>query len=95
MDTPGRQQLSGAMMEYLAEFAHKGKPEAHGLPKWKEWSNKEGKDKAIVFDATETEADIYMIDEEITAEAVDAKFWELYFAQPVETRNIMWWFNWY
>jgi len=96
-DTLGRQDLSDAMMDYLSKFAHTGtgNPNGSGLPAWKKWSNKEGKDKVIVFDATETEIDIYMIDEEITAAAVSAKFGELYSAQPAETQNIMYWFYWY
>ena len=48
-DFEGRMALGDAMMEYVANFARTGKPKGHHLPKWKEWSNKEGKDKVIVF----------------------------------------------
>lgn len=94
-DTPGRQALSEAMMKYVAQFARTGKPKVHGLPKWKEWSNKEGKEKAIVFDATYDEADIYMIDQEITEDTVNATFWELYDSLPVVIQDTLWYFNWY
>jgi len=72
-DFEGRMALSDAMMEYLANFARTGKPKGHHLPKWKEWSNKEGKDKAIVFDADFDNALIGMSDEEVTFDDVVAE----------------------
>jgi para-nitrobenzyl esterase len=65
-DFEGRMALSDAMIEYVANFARTGKPKGHHLPKWKEWSNKEGKDKAIVFDADFDDPLIDMSDEEVT-----------------------------
>lgn len=73
-DTPGRKALSEAMMEYVKNFAHTGKPESDHLPEWEQWSNADGEDKTLVFDADETDIDIYMIDEEITSDQVDAEF---------------------
>jgi para-nitrobenzyl esterase len=72
-DFEGRMKLSDAMMEYLANFARTGKPKGHHLPKWKEWSNKEGKDKAIVFDADFDNALIGMSDEEVLFDDVNAE----------------------
>lgn len=72
-DFEGRKKLSDAMMEYLANFARTGKPKGHHLPKWREWSNKEGKDKAIVFDADFENALIGMSDEEVTFDDVNAE----------------------
>ena len=94
-DTPGRQALSGAMMDYVGKFAHSGNPNGSGLPVWQQWSNKPGRSKTIVFDATETDIDIFMISEEITAGDVDSKFGELYYALPSDTRNALYWFDWY
>lgn len=65
-DTAGRVELQEAMMRYLANFAKKGNPNGSGLPVWKKWSNKEGKPKAIVFDADFDQALISMSDEEVT-----------------------------
>ena len=94
-DTPGRQTLSEAMMNYIGKFARSGNPNGSGLPVWQQWSNKPGKSKAIVFNATEMDIDIHMISEEITADDVDAKFWQLYFSLPEETQNALFWFDWY
>ena len=69
-DFEGRMKLSDAMMEYMANFARTGKPKGHHLPKWKEWSNKEGKDKVIILDADFDDPLIGMSDEEITIEGV-------------------------
>lgn len=72
-DFEGRMELSDAMIEYLANFARKGKPKGGGLPKWKEWSNKEGKPKAIEFDADFDVALIGMSDEEVTFDDIAAE----------------------
>ena len=72
-DFEGRMDLSDAMMEYMANFARTGKPKGHHLPKWKEWSNKEGKDKAIVFDADFDDPLIDMSGEEVTFDGVKAE----------------------
>lgn len=72
-DFEGRMELSDAMMEYLANFARTGKPKGHHLPKWKEWSNRDGKPKAIEFDASFDEALISMTDEEVTFADVAAE----------------------
>ena len=72
-DFEGRMALSDAMMEYLANFARTGKPKGHHLPKWKEWSNKEGKDKVIVFDADFDDPLIGMSDEEVTFDDIAAE----------------------
>ena len=96
-DTAGRLALSDAMMDYLAKFAKTGNPNGHGLPVWKKWSNETGESKAIVFDANESEAEIYMIDEEITAEFVDAEFWRLYLVTLADNdyRDYLFVFKWY
>ena len=65
--------LSDAMMEYLANFARTGKPKGHHLPKWKEWSNKEGKDKVIIFDADFDDPLIEMSDEEVLFEDIETE----------------------
>jgi len=93
-DAPGRQALSKAMMEYVANFARTGNPNGYGLPKWGKWSNKDGESKVIVFDATEKDVNIEMISEEITAEDVDAKFSYLYSLLPSEVRNLLYMFTW-
>jgi hypothetical protein len=72
-DFEGRMELSDAMMEYMANFARTGKPKGHHLPKWKEWSNKEGKDKVIVFDADFDDPLIGMSDEEVTFDDIAAE----------------------
>jgi para-nitrobenzyl esterase len=72
-DFEGRMELSDAMMEYMANFARTGKPKGHHLPKWKEWSNKAGKDKVIVFDADFDKPLIGMSDEEVTFDDIAAE----------------------
>jgi len=67
---PGRQALQDAMMTYMAQFARTGDPNEVDLPVWEQWSNNEGEPKAIVFDATTTEANIGMMSEEVTEEGV-------------------------
>lgn len=103
-DTPGRQQLGNAMMKYVAQFVRSGNPNYDELPVWKKWSNKEGKAKTIVFDATYLEQAIYMINEEVTLEMVSSEsgyagnpnsvFWGNYFELPPETANALFFFDW-
>jgi para-nitrobenzyl esterase len=73
---PGRVALSEAMMGYLANFAHTGDPSspAPDLPTWEPWSNAAGGPKLVVFDADHHRALISMSSEELTAEAVRARF---------------------
>ena len=84
----GRKDLQHAMMEYLKHFAWTGNPNhdfpcspwlqkwSHftRLPMWKEWSNKPGAHKAIVFDADFHRAHIRMMNEELTIEGVTTAF---------------------
>ena len=89
---PGREQLQEAMMAYLAQFALTGDPDKQGshLPEWEEWSNINGEAKAIVFDATKTEADIDMMSEEVTQADVLAAVNKL----PPNIRSIVRAFIW-
>ena len=87
-----------AMMEYMANFARTGKPKGHHLPKWKEWSNKEGKDKAIVFDAGFDDPLISMTDEEVLFDDIDAELTaEIATWDPINQIYwgwLPWWFQW-
>jgi len=69
----GREELKGAMMAYLSNFARTGNPNSgdsqHAFPphrtKWEQWTNASGGPKAIVFDADLDHAkiDMQMTDE--------------------------------
>ena len=69
----GRDELKGAMMAYLSNFARTGNPNSgdsqHAFPahrtKWEQWINASGGPKAIVFDADLDHAkiDMQMTDE--------------------------------
>jgi len=63
---PGREELQSDMMAYIANFAATGDPNGSGLYEWEEWSDDAGGAKCIQFDATYTEADISMMNWEIT-----------------------------
>jgi len=65
---PGREELQKDMMSYAAQFARTGDPNTPGgsLTVWQPWSNDAGAAKCIVFDATDTQAKISMMTEEVT-----------------------------
>jgi para-nitrobenzyl esterase len=76
----GREELKGAMMAYLANFARTGNPNSgdsrHMFPphrtKWQQWSNGAGEPKVIVFDADANQAKIDMSNEEVTFAGAEA-----------------------
>jgi len=92
-DTPGRQGLGAAMMQYMANFARTGNPNGGDLPLWEEWSTTEGEPKRILWDASVEAPIISMGTEEYTSADVQALFQSLYMSLPASTRNIMYWFN--
>ena len=78
---PGRDELKGAMMGYLSNFARTGNPNSgdpqHMFPakrtKWEQWSNVSGGPKAIVFDADLDRAKIeMMMTDEVTFASAEA-----------------------
>ncbi len=73
-DTPGRADLSSAMMQYLANFAHTGNPNDCESPIWQQWSNKNGRFKVMVFDSDQDQALLDMSDEEIHMAEENAHF---------------------
>jgi para-nitrobenzyl esterase len=75
---PGREELQSDMMAYIANFAATGDPNGSGLYEWEEWSNDEGAAKCIQFGANYTEADISMMDWEITSADVADEVDDLY-----------------
>ncbi|CAB1059761.1 Carboxylesterase, type B [Olavius sp. associated proteobacterium Delta 1] len=101
-DFDGRMKLSDAMMKYMANFARTGKPKGHHLPKWKEWSNKEGKEKVIIFDADFDDPLIGMSDEEISIEGIwdalddELATWDDRFGPGTSAAWgwLPWWFQW-
>jgi para-nitrobenzyl esterase len=77
----GRNELKGAMMGYLANFARTGNPNSgdphHLFPaqrtKWEQWTNVSGGPKAIVFDADLDRAKIeMMLTDEVTFVSAEA-----------------------
>jgi para-nitrobenzyl esterase len=77
----GREELKGAMMGYLSNFARTGNPNSgdpqHMFPakrtKWEQWSNVSGGPKAIVFDADFDRAKIeMMLTDEVTFVSAEA-----------------------
>jgi para-nitrobenzyl esterase len=73
---PGRIALADAMMGYLRNFAHTGKPgtPSADLPVWEPWSNAAGGPKHIVFDADLDRRLVEMGTEELTVDAVRVRF---------------------
>jgi para-nitrobenzyl esterase len=77
----GRKELQSAMMGYLSNFARTGNPNSgdpnHVFPrnrtKWSQWSNAPGDLKVIVFDADFNQANITMINEEVTFDSAEAE----------------------
>ena len=78
----GREELKGAMMAYLSNFARTGNPNSgdsqHMFPahrtKWEQWSNGPGAPKAIVFDADLYQAKIdMMMGDELTFAIAEAE----------------------
>jgi para-nitrobenzyl esterase len=94
-DTPGRQALSNAMMNYLAKFARSGNPNGSGLPVWQPWFNNAGKSKAIVFDANTTSPELGMTSEEITSANVEAAYQAARAVAPLLTYYVFNWYPWY
>ena len=92
-DTPGRQALSSAMMDYVGNFSWTKNPNGGELPDWEEWSSEEGGPKLISLDATIEEIDTYMITEELTAESVAAEFWGYYLGLPGWNRDTLFLFK--
>jgi len=82
MDTPGRQALALAMMDYIGNFCYTKDPNGGVLPVWDEWSSEENGPKLISLDATIEEIDTYMITEELTPASVDTAFWGYYLSLP-------------
>jgi para-nitrobenzyl esterase len=72
---PGRKALSGAMMDYISQFARTGDPNRpdSGLPVWQPWSNEVNGPKVIVFNVGGSELDIAMSGKEVTAESIEAE----------------------
>ena len=81
-DTPGRQALALAMMDYVGNFSWTKDPNGGDLPVWEEWSSEDGGPKLISLDATPEKIDTYIITEELTDESVDAQYEEYYYLLP-------------
>jgi para-nitrobenzyl esterase len=76
---PGRVALASAMQRYLVAFLRTGDPNPESsagagalLPFWAPWSNAAGAPKCILFDARGQEADIRLLDRELTLEGIEA-----------------------
>ncbi|MBM3132021.1 MAG: carboxylesterase family protein [Chloroflexi bacterium] len=71
---PGREALSHAMMDYVAQFLRTGDPDTpvSGLPTWQGWMNEPDKPKCILFDAEGELPRITMSSMELT----EAGIWE-------------------
>jgi len=75
----GRLALASAMQRYLVAFLRTGDPNPESsagagalLPFWAPWSNAAGAPKCILFDARGPEADIRLLDRELTLEGIEA-----------------------
>ncbi len=69
---PGRQLLSGAMMDYLSSFHRLGDPSADtpGLPRWQQWSNTDKGPKSLILDADYDTLRLSMMSNEYKAETI-------------------------
>ena len=92
-DTPGRQALSAAIMQYVANFHRNNDPNGGDLPLWEEWSTTTEGPKRILWDASEAAPLISMGTEEYTDNDVQTLFQSLYVNLPEATRNIMFWWG--
>jgi para-nitrobenzyl esterase len=74
----GRKELQRAMMKYLQNFAWTGNPNnpsgAAPLTEWKKWSNDQGAPKSLVFNASFNQANMKMMNEELTIEGITSAF---------------------
>ena len=72
---PGREALSNAMMEYVAQFARTGNPNRPGtsLIEWSDWSNAPDGPKCILFNVQGDLPSLAMSKVELTAAGVKAK----------------------
>ncbi|MFO7703642.1 MAG: carboxylesterase family protein, partial [Halopseudomonas sp.] len=72
---PGRVALQKSMMNYLADFARDGNPNgtySAAQPQWSNWTCAPCKNKVIVFDANNEQAEVKMSNEELTLPGVNA-----------------------
>ncbi|MDD4241200.1 MAG: carboxylesterase family protein, partial [Smithellaceae bacterium] len=69
----GRVALQGAMMDYLSAFVNTGNPNpaASALLPWTQWSNADGENKFLIFDADLDRAALVMSNAEATAAIVN------------------------
>lgn len=85
---PGREALSRAMMEYVAQFIRTGNPNKPDVgitsTLWQPWSNEVSGPKCIIFDVDGDVPDIRMTTEELTMEDVRAKIAAL--SEALQTR---------
>jgi para-nitrobenzyl esterase len=104
-DTAGRQKLSDAMMEYLANFTRTGNPnyaywrrwhekDHSDLPVWQSWHNMKGKPKVMEFDANFHVAILKMSNEEVTIPGVAAELGVAALSLPADVRALPWYFQW-
>jgi para-nitrobenzyl esterase len=93
----GRDELKGAMMAYLSNFARTGNPNSgdsqHAFPaqrtKWEQWKNASGGPKAIVFDADLDHAKIDMqMTDELTFAIAEAQRQAWVAAQAAANRTL-------
>ncbi len=80
----GRVALQGAMMDYLTAFVKAGNPNPAGssLPSWAQWSNTDGADKFILFDANLNNYLISMNPSEATSAIVNSEINAVLAANP-------------
>src|SRR6476620_1910051 len=93
----GRDELKGAMMAYLSNFARTGNPNSgdsqHAFPaqrtQWEQWINASGGPKAIVFDADLDHAKIEMqMTDELTFAIAEAQRQAWVAAKAPANRNL-------